>query len=188
MNKRFEPISNFSNKFLVANTEMSQGTIFYRSVIYIIHHSFDGAFGLIINQPLSNISQNLEGILSLDNTKLELYLGGPVATNKRFFLHSNEYNKNLLFQDNFSKVGLSTNSEILKDIENGQGPENTLMMIGYSSWGSGKLEYEIENNFWLISEVDENIIFSKNFSDKWELALNKILGNKDRYIPFSTYC
>ncbi len=182
-----ESINNFSNRFLVSNTENSQGTIFYKSVIYVIHHNSEGAFGLIINQPINHILQFLDNNLPI-NSKMDLCLGGPVSTNKKFFLHSGEYKKNLLFKNKLGNLSLSNSLEILTDMKKGDGPAKALMILGYSSWGAGRLEYEIENNYWLVGEVDEEIIFYKDFYCKWNLALNKILGNKDKYIPQIEYC
>ncbi|KAF8818602.1 YqgE/AlgH family protein [Rickettsia endosymbiont of Cardiosporidium cionae] len=176
-------ISNLNNKLLIASPSIHQGKLFHKSLIYITHHGDDGAFGLIINQPLNQLLNQIEDHLIISELKLEVYLGGPISTEKKFFLHSNEYNKNLLFDKSDNYLNVSTNSQILQDISSGTGPKNTMIMVGYSSWQPGQLEFEIENGLWLLSEVDVDLVFLTNNQDKWEIALNSLLGDAKCYIP-----
>ena len=47
------------------------------------------------------------------------------------------------------------------------GPEKSLVILGYSGWGSGQLEGEIERDHWILSDLDVDIIFEKESIKKW---------------------
>jgi hypothetical protein len=76
---------------------------FSRSVIYVCAHSSDGAMGIIVNQPASNISfadllVKLDVIPASDLIELpssaggvKVLKGGPVETERGFVLHSNDF-------------------------------------------------------------------------------------------------
>ncbi len=175
-------ITNFTDKFLIASPGVEKENFFRKSLVYMLHHGNEGALGLIINQPINNFMHELEGNISFNNFKLELYLGGPVSTEKKFFLYSGDYKKRSPFLNVNPNINVSLDSDILKDIANGEGPLNTMVVVGYSSWRPGQLEVEIENNFWIVSESDSNLIFQKDYLNKWDLALSKVIKNTDYYI------
>ena len=51
-----------------------------------------------------------------------------------------------------------------------KGPKKSLVILGYSGWGSGQLEGEMERDHWILSDLDPNIIFEKDSKKKWEEA------------------
>src|SRR3954454_8902761 len=73
---------------------------FVRSVIYVCAHSSEGAMGIIVNQPASNIDfrdllVQLEVVgnedpiqLPADAYRVKILNGGPVQTRRGFVLHS----------------------------------------------------------------------------------------------------
>ena len=48
------------------------------------------------------------------------------------------------------------------------------MALGYSGWGPGQLDMEIKHNAWLNAPADPDLLFSGDFSSKWEKALAKL--------------
>jgi putative transcriptional regulator len=186
--------SNLTGKILIASPYTMEGNIFYQSVIYVIHHSPEGSVGLIVNHPVDNMPikklfKRIKKSVSLSDLNFTVNLGGPVDIERGFFLHSNEYNKNLLFkstEDN--QLSVSSNIGILQDIANGIGPQNAMFFIGYTGWSAGQMEFEIENNLWIISDSDEELIFSPEFPLKWEDALNRIGVSSSYFSPSSARC
>jgi putative transcriptional regulator len=53
-------------------------------------------------------------------------------------------------------------------------PENARFVIGYSGWGPGQLEAELEASAWLISDVDRNMIFTTPPERMWETAIRRL--------------
>lgn len=64
--------------------------------------------------------------------------------------------------------------DILEDIATGNGPKQTLMMLGYAGWGPDQLENEIAMNGWLTADADPDLVFSEQDATKWEAALHSL--------------
>jgi putative transcriptional regulator len=47
-------------------------------------------------------------------------------------------------------------------------------MVGYSGWGPGQLEAELESSAWLISEVDRDLIFCTPPDRMWQEAIRRL--------------
>ena len=142
-------------------------------------HDENGAMGLVVNRcipalKLSEIKTQLgaSGDTSFLNDLPILY-GGPVEEEKGFVLHSCDYasDQTSKLADGFS---LTSHSQIIRDIQAGKGPEDALVMLGYSGWSPGQLENELKHNFWLYTDADPALVFRASFREKWPKALNKI--------------
>lgn len=156
---------------------------FEKTVVYLCAHSEEGAVGIVINQPADGItfSEILEqldistpAIDTIDDSR-PIVIGGPVETGRGFVLHSTDYCKEdstLLTHD---KVGMTATLDILKAMAEGTGPEQALLAIGYSGWGPGQLESEIQANGWLTCPAANELVFDENFETKWDRAV-EVLG------------
>jgi putative transcriptional regulator len=49
------------------------------------------------------------------------------------------------------------------------------LALGYAGWGAGQLEREIARNDWLVTDPEEELIFSAQDSGKWTGAL-RLMG------------
>ena len=159
---------------------------FSRSLIYMCAHSSEGAMGIIVNQPASNISfRDLLVQLNVlgDTDQIELpppahrvrvLKGGPVDTQRGFVLHSADFfveNSTLPIDEG---VCLTATLDILKAIARGEGPRSALLALGYAGWAPGQLEQEIQQNGWLHCSADPELIFGTDIERKYENALQKI--------------
>ena len=50
----------------------------------------------------------------------------------------------------------------------------TRLFVGYSGWGRGQLEAELEESAWLISDVDRDLIFNVPSDKLWETAIRRL--------------
>jgi putative transcriptional regulator len=183
----------FAGKFLIANPYSTLGDVFNKSLIYVASHTDQGAIGMIVNRLVNKLQFKAVMKLLNDNGDNEgdilmpIYLGGPVEPERGFILHTAEYDKNLLlkFSDN---LAVSSNIEILKDIANGIGPQNSLFVLGYTGWEAGQLEEEMNSNMWLVSECDKNLIFSQDNENKWDIALQNIGIHNSMLTPGVGHC
>ncbi|MEO0999401.1 MAG: YqgE/AlgH family protein [Pseudomonadota bacterium] len=149
---------------------------FARSVVFMCAHSSDGAMGLIINKPARQMRfPDLLGQLEIEATEetpdLSVHFGGPVEHGRGFVLHSSDYSveEGTLAID--ERFGMTATMEILRDIAAGRGPGDALLMLGYSGWGPGQLEGEIQQNGWLIGEADRELLFEVPDAGKWDRAV-----------------
>jgi putative transcriptional regulator len=182
--------SDLTGKILIASPFAMEGNVFHKSLIYVIKHANEGSIGLIFNRPVRSALANslfnkLETDLNFDNLELNIHIGGPVEVERGFFLHSSDYNENLLFHPNQEELAVSSNVKILQDIAAGKGPEKSIFIVGYTGWAAGQLEFELENNLWIITAPDKELIFSLNDSNKWTKALNIVGISSNYFMPFA---
>lgn len=174
----------YDGKILIAMPGLDSG-MFTRSVVYICAHSEAGAMGFIINrkQELSfpEVLLHLklvqeENLINLSDLARDLPVqcGGPVETARGFVLHSDDYScgSSMPVSDDIS---MSTTLDVLRAISAGQGPKKATLMLGYSGWGPGQLEEEVNENGWLTCPANEELIFSGAASSKYNRAL-RLMG------------
>lgn len=159
---------------------------FARSVIYMCAHSADGAMGLIINQRAPNISfpdllqrlqlveEGAELSISSDLQEMCVHLGGPVEPERGFVLHSADYFTPSSTLPIGEEVCLTATIDILKALAAGQGPDRSILALGYAGWAPGQLESEIQSNGWLHCPADLQLVFDLDLEEKYGRALLKI--------------
>ena len=151
--------------------------LFKKTVIFICEHDKHGAMGLIINKEINkkdvlfSNQENDKGLIQVLN-KNNLFIGGPVLTDRILFLHTN---KNIDESISINKeVSVSSDIDTLKSIVSTNNPQYKLF-LGHSGWSKGQLEREIENGDWLIQKSINSLIFEKNIDHIWGEA-TKSLG------------
>ena len=87
-------------------------------------------------------------------------------------MHSTEYQSKTT--KNYGNISISKDYNILFDIAENKGPEKSLVILGYSGWGSGQLEGEMERDHWILSDIDLDITFDKDSNTKWNKAFKNI--------------
>lgn len=172
-------------KLLLAMPAMADPR-FHRAVIYMCAHSADGAMGIVVNQraPHITFSKLLEQLeIAPDNdddsirvpvAKMAVHTGGPVETGRGFVLHTRDYfsaDSTLTIDDSIS---LTATIDILRAIATGEGPDRSLLALGYAGWAPGQLEREIHANGWLICAADTEIVFDAAIENKYDRAMAKL--------------
>ena len=168
--------SSVKDHFLIA-TEKMKDNRFKKTVIVMLENDKDGAWGFVINKPIGllPIALLIDPSLNTSEEREELYKvnipvfwGGPVETKKIFILHSKEYQSDST--SNYGSISISQDYNILFDIAENKGPEKSLVIFGYSGWGSGQLEGEMERDHWILSDIDLDITFDQESNTKWNKA------------------
>ena len=165
-------------QILIAMPDM-QDPRFARSIVYLCAHSEEGAMGLIINKTIDDLNwkdlfSKIEIPIGSVHAPRQICFGGPVEMERGFLLHSSDYfseGATLKVDDDTS---MTASIEILQDIAMGRGPERVMLALGYSGWGAGQLESELQMNGWLLCKADETLLFDENHDAKWDLALKKL--------------
>lgn len=176
---------NLTGKMLIAAPFAMKGMLYHQSLIYIIHHSENGAIGFIFNHEACNIPLNniFKGYNLQSEKNIGIHIGGPMDLQHGFFLHSDDYQQNVLVSDNQSKLCISSNTQILEDVIQGKGPTQFTFIIGYTAWIKGQIEDEIRNNLWIVNEPSQELIFNLKNTESWSNALRVVGVNSDFFIP-----
>lgn len=177
--------NSLRNHFLIALPGM-QDPSFAQSVTYVCDHGEDGAMGVVINRPMNVTLDEVFEQLSLDipdpGGRDAVLAGGPVNRERGFILHPHDgrqWQSSLRISDG---VSLTASRDILDAISTGQGPEHTLLILGYAGWEAGQLEEELAENAWLTVPADSAIIFDTPVEQRWGAAARR-LGVDVNLIP-----
>jgi len=151
---------------------------FADTLIYICEHSEEGAMGFIINKsmdiPLSKIYQQLDVRQPKHSKNQIIFSGGPVGVDQGFVLHGTSKRRWENTLRISSQVSLTSSKDILQDMACGDGPKDTLVVLGYAGWDEGQLENEVINNSWLTVPAAANIIFHTDIDKKVTAAASHI--------------
>jgi len=168
---------NLRNHFLIA-MDNDATSAFHRTVIYICEHGKEGSMGLVINRlsglQLADIFSSMQITVNKQyNTATPVFTGGPVKENAGFVLHRDHghWESSLYASD---RLAVTSSKDIIQALANNEGPEKSMVTLGFSGWGAGQLETEIVNNFWLLSPADEDIIFNVPIAKRWYAAVESM--------------
>lgn len=162
-----------TNHFLIAMPGLEDPN-FFHSVTYICEHNDEGALGLVINRPLDmKLGEILEHAHVEDaipeTRQLPVHLGGPVQQDRGFVLHDplGNWEATMKVTD---RIGITSSMDILGAIARQEGPENSIIALGYAGWGAGQLEQEMVDNAWLSGPADPRILFDTPDDERWKAA------------------
>jgi len=168
-------MESLQGNFLISTSKMPDPR-FREKLIYMCGHTEEGAIGLVVNNPLPDVT--FDEILISANIPVPdfelppVYLGGPVEMGSGFILYTADYQVENQLQVS-TTVCLSSDPQILRDIALHSGPNNYLFLLGYAGWGPGQLENELTDNGWLMLPAEDSIIFNMEDSMKWKVAAQK---------------
>jgi len=161
---------------LIANPDGTDQN-FMRTVVLICEHSERGALGLILNRELRMTVQEvfLEHSQWVDHNK-KLFFGGPVDTNKIFYLHREHEDNIHDCKKICDGVYLGANEECFNSLLENENSDDDIfrLYLGCSCWAGGQLENEIKMNFWTVGNANENIVFYPQPDNIWWYILRSI--------------
>jgi putative transcriptional regulator len=150
---------------------------FNRTVVLLCTHSEDqGAFGLVLNRPLvtsGRVVVNLDPPVTTDKD-LEVWVGGPVELHRSWILVEGAAAEGDDDVPVAERLYLSTSPQLLRQMLEPDPPPRARLMVGYSGWGPGQLESELEASAWLVCEVDRDLIFNTPPDQMWEKAIRRL--------------
>lgn len=169
--------ASLAGKLLVAAPSMMDPR-FRGTVIYMCEHTPNGALGLILNREMATVP----GAAIADQFELEtearqgeyrVIWGGPVEYGRGFVLHSTDYLRedSVVVDDG---VALTTDSQILVDMLEGNGPKRSLLALGYAGWAAGQLESELMRDDWITVPGDAEFVFTEDAEGMWDAAMMRL--------------
>ena len=150
------------------------GNYFNRAIVLLVEHSKEGSVGFILNKPVEYPIK--EFINEFPDFETGVSIGGPVSTNLVHFIHtlgtkipgSIQIKDNLYWGGDFDQLKKLIATGLVK-------PNEVRFFLGYSGWGEHQLEDEIEENSWLVSEIDVEKVM-RNYDNLWEEMVEKAGG------------
>lgn len=161
-----ELYKGYEGKFLVAS-DLTTGTFFEKTVIYIEDHDLFKAHGYIINLPANNVSHDLPGVD-------ELFIGGPVDM---------EQIQGIIDYDDSQETGFRILSPhdlerlkpaVWQSIVSGPVEWEVRAFSGYAGWAPLQLNFEVLRGGWYVLDYDPEIMFETPPENAWNKAFNAL--------------
>ncbi len=149
---------------------------FMRSVVLICEHQEEGSFGFVLNRIFENTLNELMN--DMDELNLPVYYGGPVQVDTIHFLHqypelipgSYEILDGIYWGGDFQIA--------INQLREGNIDKNKIrFFLGYSGWGNGQLNSELQEKSWLIAQATRKLVFPKDVDELWKDALRHLGGD-----------
>lgn len=168
--------------FLISDIELVDPN-FYRSVVLMITHDEQGAFGLVVNRPSKfALGEVIDGVEETPAASIPVYVGGPVQQNALFVLREQIIGRGPTEDTKEPVEGVvfqPATSSIIEYLKNEWGSLSEAdrpavrMYAGYSGWAPGQVESELARDTWVVLKASRGIIFHPDPQGAWADALAK---------------
>jgi putative transcriptional regulator len=156
---------------------------FERTVVLLCEHNDDGSFGFVLNKP-SVIKVN-EVMEDFGNFESVVFVGGPVQQDTLHFIHRNVVIENAVEIVDAIHWGGDFESLISRYDTKQIDHKDIRFFLGYSGWGPGQLELELEQESWIVCDyVTNQLLFDTDPDQLWRKALDSMGG---RFSVYSNY-
>jgi putative transcriptional regulator len=152
---------SLAGSFLVARSVLRDPN-FERTVVLLLAHNDDGAFGLVINR-----ADPAEGL------PFPLFIGGPCQAPGLLMLHGHPEWAQASDGEEGGKQELAPGLYIgdAASFEKATGTEEGRrfrVFRGYAGWGSGQLEGELAAGAWLVVPASSQLVFDTPPEELWD--------------------
>ena len=160
-----------------------QDSYFKRSVVLLTEHNDEGSLGFVLNNPIDfRIEEILKDFPPIDSL---ISIGGPVRTDTIHYIHTVGH---MIpdCQEVLSDIYWGGNLDLIRaGVKEGWITSHQIrFFVGYASWYPGQLAKEIDENSWLVTDIDQLDVMHGNDFRLWESILMK---EEERYKMWTRY-
>jgi putative transcriptional regulator len=152
---------------LLVSSPLLQDPNFRRTVVLMTHHDEDGAMGLVLSRPSEvRVADAVPELLELPGTGELVSIGGPVQPEAVVVLleHEDEPDTPIVGNVGFMEAG--------SDVD-GLDVVRARVFAGYSGWGPGQLEGELEQSSWIVVPAEPDDVFALDPDELWRTVLRR---------------
>jgi putative transcriptional regulator len=157
---------SLAGSLLVASPSMSD--YFHRTVVLVVEHNPEGAFGLVLNRPSeASVGDAAPELAELIGGEHMLHLGGPVQPNAVTAIgeHADpEDATKIIVGATVGMVDLDSPPELFR----------LRVFAGYAGWGPDQLDGEIEAEAWIVADPHPDDPFAGG--NLWATVLGRMGG------------
>ena len=148
---------------------------FMHGVVLMCRHTEQGAFGLVLNQPLDICTDTLLTSHPIfGQIEFPVYKGGPVDAATLQYVHrvpaeipgSQAVSDELWMGGDFEALARF----VERDPERAQ--DDVRLFLGYSGWSPGQLEAEVGEGSWIPAPPDVGEVFHPDAEGAWRRVLS----------------
>jgi putative transcriptional regulator len=157
-------------KLLIANAGLFDPN-FRRAIVLCGHHDEEGAVGVVLNRALGVSADDavppLAGLVAAGEP---LFSGGPVQPDAAVVVAAFEQPEHAGVLA-FGRVGFLGEAVEFEDVG---GIVRARIYAGYTGWGPGQLETELEEDSWVVAPATEDDVFHPEPDRLWNDVLRRL--------------
>ncbi len=161
-------MESLQGKLLVSSPALLDPN-FRKTVVLIAHHDDEGAMGLVLSRPSDVIASDVVPTLAgIPGSEEPVFVGGPVQP-EAFMVLAQFGDPTRAAAPIMDDVGFMP-----ADAEPDELPITRLRLFaGYSGWGGGQLESELEEGSWIVVDAVADDAFAGDPDVLWRAVLHR---------------
>ena len=163
-------------RLLVAAPHLDDDPNFHRAVVLVLEHADEGALGIVLNQPMQVLAEDAlpEQLANVVSDGSAVPRGGPVQPGTVIVL--------AVFADTATAGGITFDTVGILDPDAAEsqgtdGVRRARAFGGYSGWGGGQLEGEIDSDAWIDATPIADDVFTDDPEGLWRTVLERTGGS-----------
>ena len=161
-------MDSLQGKLLVSSPALHDPN-FRKTVVLIAHHDEEGAMGLVLSRP-SDISamEAVPALEELPGSEEPVFVGGPVQP-EAFMVLAEFDDVDEAAAPIMERLGFMPADAEPDDLS----ITRLRLFSGYSGWGTGQLEYELEEVAWIVVDAETADAFADDPEELWRTVLHR---------------
>lgn len=143
---------------------------FRRTVVLVGEHNEDGALGVVLNRATdTTVAEALPELAELVDEESVLHVGGPVQRSAIVVVADFEE------PERAAALVLGSVGFLPSEVDPDELGElrRARVFVGYSGWGSGQLEAELEEGSWIVEPALPDDVFTPSPETLWSEVLRR---------------
>jgi putative transcriptional regulator len=140
---------------------------FRQTVVLMTHHDEDGAMGLVLSRPSElRVVDAVPELAELPGAGDLVYVGGPVQPEAVVVLLDHEDEPERPIVGNVAFMPAEADIDELDAVR-------ARVFAGYSGWGPGQLEGELDESSWIVVPAEPDDAFAEDPDELWRTVLHR---------------
>jgi putative transcriptional regulator len=163
-------MSSLKGNLIIASPTLEDPN-FARTVVLITEHSDEGAMGVVLNRPSQAVVEEAAPTLEpvVEHGEL-VHVGGPVQPTAVTVLAEFDAPDRaaVMVLDDIGFMAAGTDLEEVAGVT-----RRARVFAGYTGWGPGQLDEELEREDWIVHEPTRDEIFTGDPEGLWSAVLDR---------------
>ncbi|HVC88670.1 MAG TPA: YqgE/AlgH family protein [Gaiellaceae bacterium] len=161
-------MESLQGKLLVSSPALHDPN-FRKTVVLVAHHDEEGAMGLVLSRPSELAAVDAVPALGgLPGAADPVFVGGPVQP-EAFMVLAEFEDVDQAAAPIMERLGFMPAEAEPEDLE----IRRLRLFAGYSGWGEGQLEAELEEASWIVVDAQTDDAFAPDPDELWRTVLQR---------------